>query len=156
MQWTAALCLWWIEVSYIAVRDYYNISVQVSWRNELICVTKCDRSMIYGVIANKETICLFTLRSYNRVFWHVPIVHHQQNLLWLCLMIVVMCQSKLFRLLYLGQPKTKVFQWNKRNWIEISSSKFIFSKIIIMLDFTGVCNWICSSTRNVTRGMNTV
>ena len=35
--------------------------------------------MIYKVIANKETICLFTLRlyMYNHVFWHVPIVHHQ-------------------------------------------------------------------------------
>ena len=41
--------------------------------------------------SDQETICLFTLRAYNRVFWHVPIVHRLQNLLYLCLMVEVMC-----------------------------------------------------------------
>lgn len=41
-------CLfWWIEASHIASRDTHNTSIEVSWKNERICETKCDRDVTW-------------------------------------------------------------------------------------------------------------
>ena len=50
-------------VIYIASRDTHNTSVEVSWKSERICETKCERSVISGVITIKVLFVYLALWS---------------------------------------------------------------------------------------------